>query len=61
MTPKEKAIELLELFESKEHAVMCASITLGALVDYGESSFDLQNMEQDIRWWDKVIDEIKIL
>lgn len=61
MTPKEKAKHLVEMFEDKMDAIICASVARGALIDYGESSFNLQNMEQDIRWWDKVIDEIKIL
>jgi len=43
---------------AKQCALLSVSETIKALEDYGESSFELQNMEQDFRYWDAVKEAI---
>lgn len=48
-----------------ENAKQCALIdvrnTVKALEDYGRSTDELQNMEREFAWWDKVKQEIEKL
>lgn len=71
MESKEKAKELYdkflshsESFHEKEHTKECALICVEeiekALTEYGKGdSMELQNMDSEFRYWDKVKQEIK--
>lgn len=75
MTAKEKANRLVSLFEEQQEyydanqcsriAKQCALIAvdeiLAALTDYGEENDELQNMESDFRFYEKVKSEIEKL
>lgn len=72
MTPKEKAIELYNKFRnenpvlsgnirSKKQAYICVDEMEKVLIAYGETTFELQNMESEFRFLDKVREEIKNL
>ena len=66
MTAEEKAKEIFEQYHN--HTIddwtkkQCALITVNqiikALEDYGTVTFELQNMDREFAWWDKVKDEI---
>jgi hypothetical protein len=75
MTPKEKAGVLVIKFikhsraerdikpiqSAKDCALIAVDEIIMALEDYGKSTFELQNMEQDFRHWEKVKEEIQKL
>ena len=65
MTPEEKAKELIESFsrftepsDCKCEAKQCAFIAVeqieNALIDCGELSDQLQNMDRELNYWQKV-------
>jgi hypothetical protein len=68
MTPKEKAGVLVTKFIkhsiaerdikpiqlAKDCVLIAVDEIIMALEDYGKSTFELQNMEQDFRYWEKV-------
>ena len=69
MTPKEKAEELVEKFSDLEDGEMyigkakqCALIAvdeiINSLENYGKESDELQNMENDFRYWQEVKQEL---
>ena len=69
MTPKEKAKELVEKFSDLEDGEMyigkakqCALIAvdeiINSLENYGKASDELQNMENDFRYWQEVKQEL---
>ena len=69
MTPKEKAEELVEKFSDLEDGEMyigkakqCALIAvdeiINSLENYGKASDELQNMENDFRYWQEVKQEL---
>ena len=72
MTSKEKAKELVDKFtfncrecdfeqNAKTAAMSCVDEIEKALTEYGETTFELQNMESEFRFLDKVREEIKNL
>ena len=69
LTPKEKAKELVEKFSDLEDGEMyigkakqCALIAvdeiINSLENYGKESDELQNMENDFRYWQEVRQEL---
>lgn len=69
MTPKQKAEELIRLFSSncrecsgddkaRELALLCVGEIEQALIEYGRETDELQNMDSEFRWWDKVTAEL---
>ena len=69
MTPKEKAKELVEKFsdledgemyigKSKECALIAVDEIINSLENYGKESDELQNMENDFRYWQEVKEEL---
>ena len=69
LTPKEKAKELVEKFSDLEDGEMyigkakqCALIAvyeiINSLENYGKESDELQNMENDFRYWQEVKEEL---
>ena len=69
LTPKEKAKELVEKFSDLEDGEMyigkakqCALITvdeiINSLENYGKESDELQNMENDFRYWQEVKEDL---
>ena len=69
LTPKEKAKELVEKFSDLEDGEMyigkakqCALIAvdeiINSLENYGKESDELQNMENDFRYWQEVKQEL---
>ena len=69
MTPKEKAEELVEKFSDLEDGEMyigkakqCTLIAvdeiINSLENYGKESDELQNMENDFRYWQEVKQEL---
>ena len=69
MNPKAKAKELVEKYdetltyiESKSKAKQCALIAvdeiINSLENYGKESDELQNMENDFRYWQEVKQEL---
>ena len=69
MTPKEKAEELVEKFSDLEDGEMyigkakqCALIAVAEIINslenYGKASDELQNMENDFRYWQEVKQEL---
>ena len=69
MTPKEKAEELVEKFSDLEDGEMyigkakqCTLIAvdeiINSLENYGKESDELQNMENDFRYWQEVRQEL---
>jgi hypothetical protein len=74
MTPTEKATELIEQFEKvdtfamtsrhgklipKECALICIEQIENALIDCGELSDQLQNMDRELYFWQNVRKEIE--
>ena len=69
LTPKEKVKELVEKFSDLEDGEMyigkakqCALIAvdeiINSLENYGKESDELQNMENDFRYWQEVKQEL---
>ena len=69
LTPKQKAEELVEKFSDLEDGEMyigkakqCALIAvdeiINSLENYGKESDELQNMENDFRYWQEVKQEL---
>ena len=65
MTAEQKAIELkerclyiLRMYNEESASKALARLIINevesSLIEYGEKSFELQNMENDFRWLDKV-------
>ena len=71
MTPTEKAIELVTKYKeeglslSLSHAKLCSLIVIeeieNALIDCGELSDQLQNMDRELNFWQNVRKEIETL
>jgi hypothetical protein len=73
MTPKEKAIELVEDMHNapetgyNEHAKECALIAIDeiekSLLEYDNrnATYELQNMDRDFSYWEQVKQQIKKL
>jgi hypothetical protein len=72
MTPKEKAKELISKYEffdvdgrylcdPKQCALIAVSEIENELTDYGRRMDELQNMDGEWRFWDKVKEEIEKL
>ena len=71
MTPQEKAKELVNSYYKEikylERAKQCALIAVNEIIDALEKyddrndTFELQNMDGDFRYWDKVKQEIEKL
>jgi hypothetical protein len=62
MTTKEKAQQLVERFEGNvKYALIAVDEVLLALKDYGDSSYELQNMDREFNFWQEVKQEIEKL
>lgn len=74
MTAKEKAKELVNKFDNLlpsegtttgQTPINCALIAVDeiikALEDYGQNTMELQNMDREFAWWQKVKQEIEKL
>lgn len=70
MKIKEKAKELVDKFsiiglQQRNEGVQCALIAVDEIIKglekYGDTSYELQNMENTFRYWDKVKQEIRNL
>jgi hypothetical protein len=72
MTPKEKAVKLIEKFsrytepsDCNHEALQCALIAVteieNALIEYGEATDELQNMDRELNYWNEVRYEIEKL
>lgn len=73
MTYQEKAKELIDKYcrligrkyfkedveKAKKAAIYEVTGIITALEDYGRENDELQNMEQEFRWWDKVEETIR--
>ena len=70
LTPKQKAIELAEKMaiyhwtnvcnyeEAKQCALIAVDEIINSLENYGKESDELQNMENDFRYWQEVREEL---
>jgi len=70
MTPKEKALELIEDMQNapeigyNEHAKQCALIAVDEIIealleyDIRNATYELQNMDRDFNYWEEVKKEI---
>lgn len=70
MTPKDKAKELVDRFDFPSGLMsierkQCASIVVDeivkALEEYGQTTFELQNMDREFAYWDMVKHNINLL
>ena len=62
MTAKEKAQQLEERFEGNvKYALIAVDEIMLALKDYGDSSYELQNMDREFNFWQQVKQEIEKL
>jgi hypothetical protein len=75
MTPKEKAEQIyneiknkteckcydFNLDKAKESTLITHRHIILALEEYGKTTFELQNMETEFRWWQQVKKEIELL
>jgi hypothetical protein len=68
MTPKEKAEDLILKFrplmlrgQAINSALICVNEIEAALIDCGELSDQLQNMDRELNFWQNVRKEIEIL
>lgn len=67
MTPREKALDLIDKMYSISghrrfsicYALICSEEIEEVLNEYGKSSMELQNMDSELRFWDKVKIELK--
>jgi hypothetical protein len=68
-TPKEKAEQMfndmkgfrVKHIHSKKCAIKAVIEVISALEEYGKTTFELQNMESEFRWWDEVKTELEKL
>jgi hypothetical protein len=72
MIPKEKANEIVNKYLintpivcgidiAKQCALIAVDEIISALEEYGKTTFELQNMESEFRWWQEVKKEIELL
>lgn len=69
MTANDKASEIFSKFYSKslkakpsgDYALICVDEIISALIMYGEERMELQNMDSELRFWDSVKTEVKLL
>lgn len=74
MTPKEKAIELRDEFKDDNYnfeteileaakltALQVVDVVTKALIEYGQDSGELQNMDAEMRFWGQVKTELENL
>lgn len=60
MTPYQQAKQLLNSFgDNTEHALKCVDEIVAAMVDYGQDTFELQNMDRFLVYWENVKRAIK--
>ena len=67
LTAKQKAEQLIDKMYSisrhqrfsKGYALICIDEIEKALTEYGEISMELQNMDSEFRYWDKVREAVK--
>lgn len=45
---------------TKAASMVVMSEIKSALISYGEDSYELQNMDLELRWWDEVENELKL-
>lgn len=68
LTPKEKAKELFDKYQiagsqwyvetTKKYTLIAVDEIINSLENYGKESDELQNMENDFRYWQEVKQEL---
>jgi hypothetical protein len=61
MTPKEKAEELVKIFNGKELAIMSATLGLETIYQIKFECITLKQLSDHLTYWDEVIEEIEKL
>lgn len=69
LTPKEKAKALFDRYysitgpftEAKQCALLAVEEIEQALTDYGQTSYELQNMDREFNYWNEVKKELELL
>lgn len=46
---------------AKDQSTACVNEIIKSLEEYGDRTMELQNMDREFAWWDKVLEEIKSL